>query len=134
MMMNASFMEKELPSVALSEHLRLAIENVCSSLIGTKHDIVTELGELRDLVEANASADVKSRIERILRWLEEELPKLDAVVTSLEAAKAADGAAGTAYVLVAESAVNVIRKFVVVSDAEAAYRDSLGHSAPQPIP
>ena len=103
-------------------------------MIGTKHDIVTELGELRDLDEADASADVESRVERILRWLGEELPKLDAVVTSLEAAKAADGAAGTAYVLVAESAVNVIRKFVVVSDAEAAYRDSLGHSGPQPIP
>lgn len=134
MMKNAMFMEKEFPSIAISKHLRGAIESVCSSLVGTKHDIITELGEIQDLVEADASAALESRVDRVVRWLGEELPKLDAVVTSLNAVRVTDSAAGTAYLLVAGSAVNVMQRYGAAADAADAYCDSLVRAGSAPMP
>lgn len=68
---------------------------------------------------------MQRRVERIERWLGEELPKLHELVVALEAAAQAQASAGSAYILVAESATNVYRGFQQVSLAADAYRQSV---------
>ncbi len=132
MLESATYIEDELPKLALPEPFQGRISAVCSVLVGTKHDIVTEVGELYELMglgEPPESSTVQRRVERIVRWLGDDMPKLHAVVKGLEEAVATQGVIGSAYILVAESAVNVYRSFAEVSDAAARYRAALGPGA-----
>ena len=52
MFTNADFIQKELPNVKMPDALRATPEDLCSELIGTKHDIVSELSELDELLDA----------------------------------------------------------------------------------
>src|SRR5215218_8270922 len=74
MLSNASFISSEFPSLSLPPSHVASIEQVCSSLIDTKHDVISELYELDDLLSEPASEVVQRRVERIHRWLGEELP------------------------------------------------------------
>ena len=121
MMENAAYIEGELPNVKVSEALRAEVLEVCSRLIGTKHDVQSEIGELLDLTESPDSAVVQVRVARIERRLADDLPTLNGVVQSLERAAATDG--GSAYILVAESAVNILDSCTETTAAADRYRD-----------
>ena len=114
MMRNADFIQAELPTLGLNDSLARPIQDACDSLLATKHDVVSEVHELAD---ASVAADRARRVDRIARWLGEEAPKLHAVMTALQAAADADPRAGSAFVLVAESAVNVMRSLAAVNAA-----------------
>lgn len=121
---NASYVSDELPSLGLEPLNAEAIAEVCSSLIGTKHDVISELHELDELSATPDAEAVQRRVERIHRWLGEELPKLHELVTSLELASKSRPEIGSAYILVAESAVNVLRSFgKVTNEADAYFRN-----------
>jgi len=123
MLSNASYIDRELSSLRLAPAYVQSIGEVCSSLIGTKHDVISELHELEEFSAEPASEVVQRRVERIHRWLGEELTKLHNVVKSLESASQTEPEIGTAYILVAESAVNIIQSFSKVSnEAEAFFR------------
>jgi hypothetical protein len=115
MLENASYVATELPALGLSEPLHRQVSKVCSRLIGTKHDVFTEVDEVSELGEAFTSPNVQRRIERIVAWLADELPSLHGLVEALEAASSADDRAALGYLLVAESATNVYRAFEDVS-------------------
>jgi len=121
MLSNASYVNGELSSLGLTPVYVQSIGEVCSSLIGTKHDVISELHELEEFSAEPASEVVQRRVERVHRWLGEELPKLDNLVKSLESASQTKPEIGSAYVLVAESAVNILRSFSKVSNEAEAY-------------
>jgi len=52
-----------------------------------------------------------SAVGLILRWLADDISQIHQLVTSLEAASLLDPECSSAYVLVAESAVNILNPF-----------------------
>lgn len=118
MLANAMYVERELPNVKLSPELRERTERVFSTLVGTKHDVYSELAEYDDLVDAGApEAELDRRLERMVRWLGEDVDELDSLVRALEDAHRDDPGVTAAYVLVTESAANVLRAFAAARDA-----------------
>ena len=112
MMTNGQYVLDELPNVKMSDGLRKQTQDVCNGLIGTKHDLITELFDLDDLVPTDATdAQVGERVERIVQWAFEDLLKLHEVVTALDEASQRDPEIGTASLLVTESATNILNAF-----------------------
>jgi hypothetical protein len=118
---NVLYIQMELPTIDVQEAHRSAIAQICTTLVGTKHDVISEMYDLHDL-ERTATQDViGQRIKRILQMFVEDLTQLDAVVRSLESASGSDQRVGLAYLLVAESAANIFQSFEVVMDAAERY-------------
>ena len=109
---NATFIQRELTNVRMSDALRAQTEEVCTTLIGTKHDIISELFELDEFVGSKTSISViSSRVQRILQWLRDDIAKMHRLVMALEAASSQDRSCISAYVLVAESAANILKAY-----------------------
>ena len=112
MLESGTYMERELPNVCMDGSVRATAAELCSQLISTKHDIFHELFELDKLLSAGAPDDqIKSAITLIIRWLWDDICLMHELVTSLDAAAKKDPAYGSAYILVAESAVNILNPF-----------------------
>lgn len=112
MLENATYIQRELPKIHLCDALRARAEQICSHLIGSKHDIISEVCELQEVLDAGPSeSEIAKRVERIFRWLEEDTVQLQALVADLEAAHLADPALTPGYVLLVESAANIVQPF-----------------------
>jgi len=113
MLETASYIQAELPHVQISDELQSQAKEVTDALIGTKHDVISELFELDDLLRATppSSSEIASRLNRIIRWLWEDVSRMHELVMALDSAKKQDPAFALAYVLVAESAANVLNAF-----------------------
>ncbi len=59
---NARFIEQELPTLDLPAALRSAIAELCTDLVGTRFDVVSELGELAELAAGDEQDGVWSRV------------------------------------------------------------------------
>ena len=127
---NVMYIQKELPALDLAEAQRSAIVQICSTLVGTKHDVVSELFDLQDIEGAAGPDVIQKRIERIVQMVIEDLTQLHEVVQSLESAIASDRRVGLAYLLVAESATNMLRSFVEMRDAADRYGKEIAKDAP----
>jgi hypothetical protein len=127
MLDNAGYIEKELGSVRVpSPDDARAIAEICSSLLGSGHDVMSELFEFDEPGLPAVDPVVQRRVERIHRLLGDDLPRLDAVVRPLAAAAKRDSAYGLVSVLVSESAANILRSYARVSAAATAYRVAVG--------
>jgi hypothetical protein len=111
MMSNATYIQKELANVELPEATRTGVENLCNEWIGTKHDVMHELGEL------DSAGNTGNRIRCIMSWLSEDIVKLQECVKELEALARTNQRFNLAYLLVGESGANVMRSFVAVGEA-----------------
>ena len=112
MLANAQYVLGELPNVKVSQGLRTQTREVCEALVGTKHDLITELFDLAELVATDASDEqVGQRVERIMQWAFEDLRKLHEVVTALDAEGTRDARFELAGLLVRESATNILNAF-----------------------
>jgi hypothetical protein len=112
MLENAMYIRGELASVSMSDALRARTQEMCDSLVSTKHDVIHELFELDDLVASDPSASAIPRtVERIVAWLGEEVAPMHELVMALDSAREKDPAHGAAYVLVVESAANILVAF-----------------------
>ncbi|TXI95339.1 MAG: hypothetical protein E6Q34_03200 [Burkholderiaceae bacterium] len=111
LMSNADYVQKELPNVELPTDIRASIESLCLDWIGTKHDVVHELAELKD------SANIEDRVRRIMAWLGEDMVKLQEQVRKLEALASSDERFKLAYLLVGESGGNILRSFVAAGES-----------------
>jgi hypothetical protein len=127
---NIMYIQKELPTLDLPEAQRSAIVQICTTLIGTKHDVVSELFDLQDMESAAEPDMIQKRIERIVQMVIEDLTQLHEVVQSLESAMANDRRVGLAYFLVAESATNILRSFAEMSTAAERYGAGIAKVAP----
>lgn len=111
LMSNAAYVKNELPNVELPSDARSSIESVCTDWIGTKHDVVHELDELRE------SSNIDDRIRRIMSWLSEDMSKLNEQVRALDALAKSEDRFKLAYLLVAESGGNILRSFVAAAES-----------------
>jgi predicted DNA-binding protein len=113
MLMNATFIGGELTNVRMSEELRVRTRKLCSDLINTKHDIVHEILELYEKLDEpdTDAATVARYVERIVRWAKEDMVTMHGIVMELEEATHRDILSSGAYILVAESAGNILRPF-----------------------
>ena len=113
MLANASYIQKELPNVDMPDSLRAMTEKVCSGLVGTKFDIVSELSELDELLGAPESETrvIDTRVNRIVAWLRDDIDQMHELVTALDSASKEDSAYALAYMLVAESGANILKAF-----------------------
>jgi len=112
MLDSGAYIERELPNVCMIDAIRATASELCSQLIGTKHDIIHELSELDDLRSDGATDErVALAVDRIIRWLGENIRQIHELVTTLEAAAQNDPACQSAYLLVVESALNILGPF-----------------------
>jgi hypothetical protein len=102
------YIQKKLPTLDLADIQQSAIVQICSTLVGTKHNVVSELFDLQDIQGVVAPGVIRQRIERIVQMVIEDLTRLHEVVQSLEMATVSDRRAGLAYLLIAESATNML--------------------------
>ena len=122
MLESATYIQSELANVRMNDALRAQTEQVCTALVGTKHDIISELFELDELLGSEASASIiNSRVHRIVQWFQDDITHMHQLVTALESASKQEPACGLAYILVAESATNILNAF----DRTRAAADSL---------
>lgn len=121
MLENASYVQGELDAVSLSDGHRARAEEVCLALLGAKHDVVHDLSEMDDLLAAGEAPKVlRARAERIADRLRGEASGLHALVLELQEARGSDVGKTLAYVLVSESAANILRAIHEASEALAA--------------
>ena len=97
MLYSATHIQNELANVQMNDALRTQTEQVCTALIGTKHDIITELDE-RAAVKGECTLLVSGN-------LEEGLPDPEKIKTEI-VRLLASGEAGTS-----EVSKQVARKF-----------------------
>jgi hypothetical protein len=107
---NASYIERELPNVTLPDDLRAQATELCSNLIGTDFDIISELFDFDDILSAPTpdAAVVATRIERIVRWLSRDLPKMHQLIAAVQSAAETNPDYGLACMLLTESAATIL--------------------------
>ena len=112
MLENASYIQRELPNVEMREALRLQTAEVCDSMVGTKHDIISELFEIDEFLKSETNwAVVSSRIDRLIKWLWEDISKMHQVVMALREDSQKNQKHTLSLVLVQESAANIVNAF-----------------------
>jgi hypothetical protein len=113
MLESATFIQRELANVQMNDALRAQTEQVCTALVGSEHDITSEVFGLVELLGSKASASViSSRVNRIMQWLRDDITQMHQLVKALEFAMEQDPACGSAYILVSESATNILNAFI----------------------
>lgn len=118
MLENASYIQRELPNVEMREALRSQTAEVCESMVGTKHDIISELFEIDELLKSKTDwVVVSSRIDRLVRWLWEDISKMHQVVMALREDSQNNQNHTLSLVLVQESAANIVNAFNCVKAA-----------------
>jgi adenosine deaminase len=112
MLENASYIQRELPNVEMSEALRSQTAEVCESMVGTKHDVISEIFEIDELLKSKTEwAVVSSRTDRLIRWLWEDILKMNQVVMALREDSQKNQNHRLSLVLVQESAANIVNAF-----------------------
>lgn len=121
MLQNAAYIEQEISKIEIDEESCRQILDVCSALVGTKHDVISELSDLEDPDLWPGAEEIQHRVKRIMGCSAEELAKLHALVQALQIGSGQDRGSGLAFLLVAESATNVLKAFSGMSDAAEKY-------------
>lgn len=112
MMQNAAYMKQELPNVQLGDGLRKQAEEVCDRLASAKHDLISELFDLDELLATDASdAAIGERVERMVRWARDDLLAMHDLVVAIDDEATRDPQVITASILVMESAGNILNAF-----------------------
>ena len=112
MMSNAAYIQTVLPNLTLPEGTTEKIAVLCDSLIATKHDVISELFELSEVSESSTSPEeITKRVKRIIRWLWETILEMNEVVQSLQTASETDAKFSIGWLLVVESATNILDSF-----------------------
>ena len=108
MMSNASYIQRELPTIEVPNELRAKVEALCESLIGTKHDVITELFELDEQARAGVSEEkLSEKMHRTVKWLCEPIQEMHELVQEVEQLTSKDPRYGLLFILIIESATNI---------------------------
>lgn len=118
MQSNVSYMRREQAGISLPDAARASLKKVLDEFDGLLYDLRTEARNLEDKLgmhpgEPPNDPDIRNPDPRVTmgflrEWPRETFRMLDAVVRELERLAAGDRATGSAYLLVAESAVNML--------------------------
>jgi hypothetical protein len=108
MMENAAYIQKELPGLELPDSLRDQIAKLCSDLIGSKHDLISEAVELEEAMVADESLDrITRRVKMILGWIQDDVASIHQCVGAINEAVGSGTASSGVALLVMESAANI---------------------------
>lgn len=106
---NAEYIRKELPRVELPPGLEETLVDACDQLVSAKFDTISDLSDLDDLLGTGpVSPEVLAKASRILGHLDNEVLSLHPAVMALREAAEEDSRYHLAFLLVAESAVNLL--------------------------
>jgi hypothetical protein len=117
MMSNAAYIQTELPSLRLPEGMSEQIAKLCDGLIATKHDVISEIFELSEVMESSSPSNINERVKMVIQWLWETIQEMNEVVQSLQTAAGADPQFSISCLLVAESASNILNPFNRAAEA-----------------
>ena len=110
MIQNAAYMQKELPSLEMSDGLREEIGKLCDDLISTKHDLIGEIFECYELLAEDSDApQIGKMINQIHQWMSGSVGSIQECVAAIQQSIAQGTAAPVLGMLVMESAVNIIK-------------------------
>ena len=85
MMQNAAYMQKELPSLEMSDGLREEIEKLCDDLISTKHDLIAQIFECYELLEEDSDAPkIGKMISQIHQWMSGSVGSIQECVAAIQ--------------------------------------------------
>jgi hypothetical protein len=109
MRLNALYIQRELPNVRMSDELLRQTAERCTGFIGTEHKLFSELVELDELLKSGGSnEEVLERIERMVEVAWNDALQMHEIVMALDAELQKGVMDGGAYILVSESAVNIL--------------------------
>lgn len=115
---SASFIQKELVNVRIDADLKEQLERICTQMIATKHDVVHEIFEIAEALDSGTEpSEIQSRISNITSWIVEDIKDLHQIVMALDATSKEDRGCSLAYMLVSESATNVLHAFSIVMES-----------------
>jgi len=124
---NVSYMRREQAGIPISDAARNSLKKVLDEFDGLLYDLRTEARNLEDKLgmhpgEPPNDPDIRNPDPRVTlgflrEWPRETFQMLDVVVRALERLAAGDRATGSAYLLVAESAVNMLNAHKDVLEA-----------------
>ena len=126
MIANAGYMQKELANVRMSDELRTRTVELCADLSEIHFDVFSEIFSIDELLDQDAgNADILSRINLTEEWLQAEALKMHGIVTALDAEAENDVMKTGAYLLVSESAVNILKPLTRMRQTAAQLRREL---------
>jgi hypothetical protein len=118
MMMNAAYIQKELPNLTMPDDLRATITNLCDELIGTKHDLMNEIIECRELMVINTdTSQTEQKLQVMHQWIIRGVQNIQECVTTIQQRIADHSVEPLVGMLVMESAVNVISSIPAYPEA-----------------
>ena len=80
--------------------------------VGTKHDVVSELFEIDELLESKTDGrTLSSRLDRVIRWLWQDISKTHHLVMVLREDSENNKNHTLSLILVQESATNILNAF-----------------------
>jgi hypothetical protein len=124
---SAIFITSELPNVQIDDSLRAATTTLCSHLVDAKQNAVNGIHGLDELLRDDPSDErIMWSVRFIVSGLRHAIVRMHELVESLRAAAERDPACSGAYILVAESAVNIMKPF----NRASAAADSLTDTSP----
>lgn len=131
MLESSDYIKKELPNVTMSDDLRAETLDLCETFVGTWFDMRTEIREIDELYETGEATptEVNRRLVRAVRWMWDDCTKANALVEKLRAAQDAGVDDHGAYILVAESVLNVLTAWAAARDAVHARAQAAGPTA-----
>jgi len=127
MLENGAYIETELPNMELPSGFHAKVKHVCSDLLGTKYDVIHEIFDIDELLGSSPQDDaaINSRIGRIVDWLSEPIREMHELVQELQPASRNDHRYGLTFVLITESATNILNAFNATVDAAGALVDEV---------
>ncbi len=109
LMRNAAYIQKELPSLDMPDSLREQITTLCSDLIGSKHDLISEATELEEAMDEGANPDrISRRVKMILEWVQNDVSSIHGCVSTVRDAVEEGTTPAIVSVLITESATNIL--------------------------
>ena len=117
MLTAGSYIQRKIPRVEMPETLRDSASQACTQLIATKHDVLSEIFELSEMLEQADESRILESLDLILRWLGEAVQELHELTNALQAAAAENPQYQSAFFLFAESFTGIVEPFTSAQDA-----------------
>lgn len=119
MMENGAYIQKELPPLRMPAGLRQRLEQLCANLISTKHDLLHEIVEAREIVDSTPNSPaIAERTERIRRWIVTAITEFHQCIKAARQVVDQGEADGLLCLLLTESASNILHAVPAAPDAK----------------
>lgn len=128
MMENAAYIKNELPLLTMPDAIRSQIVETCDELIGTKHDLIHDVFEIRDLMESSPDPAVLKQCMESIRGMigMSNIAFHDCVQSAADAVKMGE-ADPLVSMLLTESGFNILTSVPTFPPEEVFSEDAPGN-------